>query len=198
MPFSGPDSRVCAPGAIYLARQIGKFGGIEGVRARQHRPELIQHRTASLCGIAGNDRAIDRSDRRAGNPVGVEPMFVQRLIDANLVCTERTPSLQHKSNPAIRGPLWHGVAPRYCCWAILTDDSNSFRHRCETERDLRRWRGGLRSCRDKLERDAVVTETLAGRWRAVVENMPLMAAAARAMILRARIDKLEIRLGGQP
>src|SRR5688572_28734543 len=49
--------------------------------------------------------------------------------------------------------------------------------------------------RDELQRDAVVAVALAGRWRAVVEDVPVMAAAARTVILGAREHDLVVRLG---
>ena len=49
--------------------------------------------------------------------------------------------------------------------------------------------------RDELQRDAVVAVALAGRLRAVVEDVALVAAAARAVVLGARNEHLEVGLG---
>src|ERR1700674_2682719 len=54
---------------------------------------------------------------------------------------------------------------------------------------------GLTGRWDELQRQAVVAPALAGRRRPVIENMSLMPAAARAVILGPRQDKLEVLLG---
>src|SRR3990167_8090296 len=51
--------------------------------------------------------------------------------------------------------------------------------------------------RHKLQRQAVVAIAQSGRFRAVVENMALMATATGAMIFRARPDQFEIGFGQQ-
>ena len=48
---------------------------------------------------------------------------------------------------------------------------------------------------DKLQRDAIVAPAFSRRLRAVVENVAMVAAAARAMILGARQNEFEIRAG---
>src|SRR5258706_15150517 len=48
---------------------------------------------------------------------------------------------------------------------------------------------------NKLERQAVVAPTFAGRRRTVVENVAMMTAAADAMIFDARQNQFEIRAG---
>src|SRR4051794_12063992 len=62
----------------------------------------------------------------------------------------------------------------------------------------RRWRASSRwaneSRRHELERHAVVAIALAGRLRAVVEDVALVALAARAMVFGARHDQQEVGL----
>src|SRR5512143_560333 len=53
------------------------------------------------------------------------------------------------------------------------------------------WRQRL-SVRHELQGDAVVAPALAGGRRAVLEDVALMPAAARAVILGARVDELEV------
>src|SRR5450755_2281727 len=48
---------------------------------------------------------------------------------------------------------------------------------------------------NELQRDAVVAVALAGRRRAVVEDVALVAAAAHAVVLGARDDHLDVGLG---
>src|SRR6185369_1682396 len=54
--------------------------------------------------------------------------------------------------------------------------------------------GPLGALRDELQRDAVVAPALIGRRRAVVENMAVVAAAARAVIFQPRVDQEEVLL----
>src|SRR5450755_3729228 len=54
---------------------------------------------------------------------------------------------------------------------------------------------GLASRWNEPERHAVVAPALAGRRRPVIKDMSLMPAAARAVILGPRQDKLEVLLG---
>src|SRR5690349_19732859 len=49
-------------------------------------------------------------------------------------------------------------------------------------------------CGDELQREAVVAVALAGRRRAVVEDVALVAAAARAVVLGARQEHLVVDL----
>src|SRR5678810_939528 len=51
-------------------------------------------------------------------------------------------------------------------------------------------------CRDELQREAVVAVALAGRRRAVVEEVALVAAAAHAVVFGARHDHLVVDLEG--
>src|SRR5215470_1247936 len=46
--------------------------------------------------IAGNDRGVDRTDRDARHPVGLQPRLVHRLVDAGLIGAERATALQHQ------------------------------------------------------------------------------------------------------
>src|SRR3977135_2308078 len=50
--------------------------------------------------IAGDDRAVDRADRGADDPVWLDARLVQRLVDADLVGAERAAALQHEDDLA--------------------------------------------------------------------------------------------------
>src|SRR6476469_7264538 len=56
------------------------------------------------------------------------------------------------------------------------------------------WAIGLRVLRNELQRDAGVAIALPRRRRAVVEQVPVVAAAADAVVLGARIDEVEVLL----
>src|SRR5262245_14644787 len=56
---------------------------------------------------------------------------------------------------------------------------------------------GLIFLGDKPQRDAVVAPALPGGWRAVVEHVSVVAAAAHAMIFGAWPDQFKIPLGGE-
>src|SRR6516162_3070766 len=43
--------------------------------------------------VAGDDGAVNRTDRGADDPVGLDPALVERLINATLICAERAPAL---------------------------------------------------------------------------------------------------------
>ncbi len=49
---------------------------------------------ATLPRITGDQRRIDAADRDACDPVRFELRFRERLVDARLIGTERTPALQ--------------------------------------------------------------------------------------------------------
>src|SRR3989442_15379243 len=49
--------------------------------------------------------------------------------------------------------------------------------------------------RDEFQRDAVVAVAMAGRRRAVVEEMAMVAAAADAVVLDSRVDQVIVLLG---
>src|SRR5213076_3449937 len=61
-------------------------------------PELVQARQALFRFISGDDRAVDRADRGADDPVGLDACLVQRLVDADLVGAERAAALQHENH----------------------------------------------------------------------------------------------------
>src|SRR6516165_8628098 len=46
--------------------------------------------------VAGDNGAVDRTDRGADDPVGLDSGFVERLINATLICAERAPALKHQ------------------------------------------------------------------------------------------------------
>jgi hypothetical protein len=53
-------------------------------------------RVGSLAWISGNQACIDRADRRADDPVRVNSVFVQRVVDTGLVGAERAAALQNQ------------------------------------------------------------------------------------------------------
>jgi hypothetical protein len=50
--------------------------------------------------IAGNDRPVDGADRYARHPVQLEAGFLQGLVDARLVGSQRAAALQDERDPA--------------------------------------------------------------------------------------------------
>src|SRR4051812_40746778 len=80
-----------------------------------------------------------------------------------------------------------------CC------ESGTMRHGANARRDGLPHSSLLRLAgfRDELERDAIIAIALTGRRGAVVEYMAVMAAAAYAVILGARIENLVIGAGGE-
>ncbi len=61
-------------------------------------PEFVQARHALFGRIAGDQRGVDGADRGADDPVGLDPGFVQRLVNADLVGAEGAAALQHQDN----------------------------------------------------------------------------------------------------
>ena len=57
-------------------------------------PERVQALEATLRSVPGDQRAVDRADRRADHPVGLDPGLVQRLIHADLIRAQRSAALQ--------------------------------------------------------------------------------------------------------
>ena len=66
-------------------------------------PEVVQPREPVAGLIAGDQRRVDRADRRADDPVGLDAGFVQRLVDAHLVGAECAAALQHEHDLAGQG-----------------------------------------------------------------------------------------------
>ena len=56
--------------------------------------------------VAGDQAGIDGADRRADDPVRLDPAFVERLIDARLVGAERTAALEHEDD--LKALCWIG------------------------------------------------------------------------------------------
>ena len=65
---------------------------------RNMRPKLSQTVNAVIGSVAGDDSAVDRADRNAGNPVGMNIGFRQRLVDASLICSECAAALQNQGD----------------------------------------------------------------------------------------------------
>ncbi len=67
------------------------------------RPELAQFLEA-LAGLAsGDERRVDRSDRRADHPLRGDSGLVQRLVYADLIGAERASALEDENGLAERG-----------------------------------------------------------------------------------------------
>src|SRR5262249_18030232 len=63
--------------------------------------------------VAGDDGAVNRTDRSADDPVRLDSGSVQRLINATLICAERAPALKHQYNLS-----WK----RWCCLCAIIHD----------------------------------------------------------------------------
>ena len=63
-------------------------------------PEFLQAREPVLRFIAGDEACVDRADRGADDPVGLDAGLVQRLVDARLIGAERAAALQHQHDLA--------------------------------------------------------------------------------------------------
>src|SRR6185436_2495335 len=74
-------------------------------------PELAQALDPPLRRVAGNDGAIDRADRDAGDPVRQIAPLRQGLVDAGLIGAERAATLEHETDlPAVRGQGFPSLA----------------------------------------------------------------------------------------
>src|SRR5580704_15959277 len=72
------------------------------------RPKFPQPIDAGIRRVARDDGGIDRSDRYAGDPVGMDIGFRKRLVDTSLICAERTAALQQQGNALKRQPPFRG------------------------------------------------------------------------------------------
>ena len=101
----GPEE----PGnAVDHGRPVGQLFIEAGKRARKAPdrtllhplPEFLQARQAVFRRIAGDQAGIDGADRGADDPVRLDAGFVQRLIDAGLIGSQRAAALQHQHDLA--------------------------------------------------------------------------------------------------
>ena len=68
-------------------------------------PERMQALEPAFRRIAGDQRGVNRADRRADHPVGLDSGFVQGGIHADLISTQRAPALEHEHHlPRQCGP----------------------------------------------------------------------------------------------
>ena len=65
-------------------------------------PELAQSVDTRLRRVTGDDGGIDRSDRDAGNPVGMNIGFGQGLVDPRLIGAKRAAPLQKQGDAVER------------------------------------------------------------------------------------------------
>ena len=84
------------------ARERGPGG--EGGRRQllQAPPELAQAIESRPGPVRRDDRAVDRADRCADHPVGLEARLVHGLVDAAVVRAERAAALHHQDDLAVR------------------------------------------------------------------------------------------------
>src|SRR6516162_8865275 len=59
-------------------------------------PEFLQPVDAMFGLVAGDEASVDGADRRADDPIGLDPGLVERLIDTRLIGAERTAALEHE------------------------------------------------------------------------------------------------------
>jgi hypothetical protein len=75
-------------------------------------PELAKPENAFVRQVAGDDRGVDRADRRAGDPVGPDAAILERRIGAGLVRAERAAARQHQRDPVETGQALVGSRAR--------------------------------------------------------------------------------------
>jgi len=63
-------------------------------------PEGVQTLATLLWGIAGDDRSVDRTDRRTDHPIGLDASLVQGLVNAHLEGAKGAAALQHEHDLA--------------------------------------------------------------------------------------------------
>ena len=63
-------------------------------------PKFLQPREPLSGFIAGNQARIDGADRGADDPIGLDALLMQRLIDPGLIGAERAATLQHQHDLA--------------------------------------------------------------------------------------------------
>ena len=72
-------------------------------------PEFLESRHPVGWIVAGDEAGVDRADRGADHPVRLDAGLMQRLVDADLVGTQRAATLQHQHDLAETGgnsTLW--------------------------------------------------------------------------------------------
>ena len=67
--------------------------------------------------IACNNGTIDGSDRDAGDPVGMDISLRQRLVDAALICPERTAALSKATHS--NGRRWFAFTKSCRGWKFM-------------------------------------------------------------------------------
>src|SRR5262245_14660265 len=81
-------------------------------RNRDRLPKFAQRVDPLLRRIAGDDRRIDGADRNSCNPIGMQIVLCQRLINTGLISAERAAALkQQRDLFEGRAPLGHGKPP---------------------------------------------------------------------------------------
>ena len=88
-------------------------------------PEFAQPRPALLERVAGDDRRVDRADRRPDDPVGFQTALVQSLVHAQLIGAQRAAALLHQND--LTG---NHVPAHDCC----RNGCVGVRHRCALPR----------------------------------------------------------------
>ena len=121
------------------------------------RPQFAQPIEPLTDLVAGDDGAVDRADRRADDPIRLDPGFVHGLIDAALVGAERAAALEHQDH--LPG---HG-RPRRRGAGRLMDDIVHGRMTalCSLDERLTRWRSLLPDAR----KSSAAPDILAQKYR---------------------------------
>ena len=89
-------------------------------RVRSHlRPKLAQTVDAVIGRVARDDSTVNRSDRNAGDPVGMDIGFRQGLVDASLVCPERAAALQDQGDAFERKTPFQSPHKRGRSWTFM-------------------------------------------------------------------------------
>ena len=96
-----PGCRGAASSSRRSCRQCRSTPGRRTAADTPSAPEFLQRSETISVRIAGDQAGIDRADRGADDPVRLDAVLVQRLIDASLVGAERAAALQHQNDLAI-------------------------------------------------------------------------------------------------
>ena len=95
-----------ARGIAHLPVDVTVGGVMPDLAVGDALPEFAQLAEPGCARVAGDDRGVDGAERNPGHPIGLDPVLVQRLVNARLVGAERAASLQDQRNApaAVRPP----------------------------------------------------------------------------------------------
>src|SRR3954452_6760945 len=117
-----------SPGRAYLVEdaacevplggeRVGGNGPVEQRVGCDLLPKGAQLGHPLVRGIPGDEGGVDGADRNAGDPIGMEIRFGERLVDAGLIRAERAAALQQQSNALERGPRGQPARPCEGWWS---------------------------------------------------------------------------------